>query len=97
MSWQLTQADTSFSGTVTFRDTGTGLGGRGSVSGTMSDTSIQFLISIPVGGFDSPFESCIAQVAGNGQVSTVLISGIFAGSNSCTGAIMWGQIRLDKQ
>jgi hypothetical protein len=97
MSWHVTQADTSFSGTVTFTDTGTGLGGRGSVSGTVSDTRINFLLTIPVGGFDSPFASCIAQVAGNGEVSTVLINAIYAGSNSCTGPIPWGQIKLDKQ
>jgi hypothetical protein len=36
-------------------------------------------------------------VAGNGDVSTVLINAIYAGSNSCTGPIPWGQIRLDKQ
>jgi hypothetical protein len=67
------------------------------VSGTVSDTRINFLITIPVGGFDGPFASCIAQVAGNGEVSTVLINAIYAGSNSCTGPIPWGQIRLDKQ
>jgi hypothetical protein len=97
MSWHVTQSDTSFSGTVTFTDSGTGLGGRGSVSGTVSDTRINFVITIPVGGFDGPFASCIAEVAGNGDVSTVLINAIYAGSNSCTGPIPWGQIRLDKQ
>jgi hypothetical protein len=97
VTWQLTQAGTSFSGTATLTDGSTGLGGRGTVSGTVSNTSIHFSISIPAGGFDSPYAACTAEVSGDGQVSTASITGTFAGSNSCTGAITSGQLTLNKQ
>jgi hypothetical protein len=97
MSWQLTQAGTSFSGTATLTDSGTGLSGRGSVSGTVSNTSIHFSLGVPAGGFDSPYASCTAEVSGDGQISTASITGTFAGSNSCTGAITSGQLTLSKQ
>ena len=97
MSWQVTQAGASFSGTVTITDTGTGLGGRGSVSGTLSSSSIHFSISIPAGGFDSPYAACTANVSGDGQASTSSITGTYSGSNSCAGAITSGQLTLNKQ
>lgn len=96
MSWQLTQTDASFSGTVTMTDTGTGLNGRGSVSGTASGSSIRFSINVAAGGFDSPYASCTASIAGDGQASASSITGTYAGSNSCSGAISSGQLTLNK-
>ena len=96
MKWQLTQADTSFSGTVTMTDASTGVTGGGSVSGTVSGSSINFSISVPAGGFDSPYASCTAELSGDGQI-TASITATFAGSNSCTGAITSGQLTLNKQ
>jgi hypothetical protein len=97
MSWQITQSDSSFAGTVTMTDGGTGLGGRGSVSGTVSNGSIHFSISVSAGGFDSPYESCTAEVSGDGQASTSSLTGTYAGSNSCTDAITSGQLSLTRQ
>ena len=97
VSWQLTQAGTSFSGTATLTDSSTGLGGRGTVSGTVSNTSIHFSMSIPAGGSDSPYTACTAEVSGDGQASAASITSAFAGSNSCTGAITSGQLTLNKQ
>ena len=97
MSWQVTQAGGSFSGTATLTDTATGLGGRGSVSGTVSNSSIHFSISIPAGGFDSPYAACTANVSGDGQASTSSITGTYSGSNSCAGIITSGQLTLNKQ
>lgn len=97
MTWQLTQTDSSLSGTVTIIDTGTKLSGRGFVSGTISGSMMPFSISIPGGGFDSPYESCTASVAGDGQVSGSSITGTYSGSHSCTGAITSGQLTLNKQ
>lgn len=96
MSWQLTQAGASFSGTATVT-VDAGLGGRGAVSGTVSSSSIHFSISIPVGGFDSPYASCSADVSGDGQTSSTSITGTFSGSNSCTGAITSGELTLTRQ
>jgi hypothetical protein len=97
MSWQLTQANTSFSGTVTMTDTATGIEGRGSVSGTVSASSLHFSISIPAGGFDHPFESCSAAVSGDGEVSSASLMGTYTGSSSCGGSIASGTLSLSKQ
>jgi hypothetical protein len=97
MSWQITESDRSFSGAVTMTDGNTALAGRGSVSGAVSDGSIHFSISVPAGGFDSPYASCTAEVTGDGHVSTSSITGTYSGSNSCTGAITSGQLALTKQ
>jgi hypothetical protein len=97
MSWQLRQTGTSFSGGVTIVDSATGITGRGSVSGTVSGSSISFSINVPAGGFDSPFDSCSANVSGNGQVTSAAILGTYAGSSSCSGSLTSGQFTLDKQ
>jgi hypothetical protein len=97
MSWQITQSDMSFSGTVTMTDSGTGLMGRGSVSGIVSSGSIRFSISVPAGGFDGPYASCTAEVSGDGQISTASITGTYSGSNSCADAITSGQLSLSRQ
>lgn len=97
MAWQITQTGTSFSGTVTMTDTSTGLTGRGSVSGTVSGSSIHFSITVPAGGFDSPFASCTASVTGDGQASSSSITGTYSGSSSCNGTIGSGKLTLNKQ
>ncbi len=97
MSWQITQTGASFSGTMTMIDTGTRVTGRGTVSGTVSGSSIQFSIAVPAGGFDSPYASCTANVSGTGAVAATSINGNYAGSSSCSGAISSGQFTLNKQ
>ena len=97
MSWQLTQSDTSFSGTMTMTDVSTGVTGQGSVSGTVSGVSLHFSISVRAGGFASPYASCTADASGDGQVSSATIVGTYSGSNSCSGAIASGQLTLSKQ
>ena len=96
MVWQLTQNGASFSGTITITDTSTGLTARGSVSGTISGSSIQFSISIPAGGIETQ-PSCTASGSGSGSVAGSTITGVYSGSNSCTGSIGSGQITLNKQ
>ena len=97
MSWQLSQTDTSFSGTLTMTDTVAGVTGRGSVSGTVSGSSIRFSINVPAGGFASPYAACTASVSGEGQASLSTVTGTYSGSNSCSGAITSGQLTLSKQ
>ena len=97
MTWQLTQADTAVSGTAVMADTATGRAGRGSITGTLSGSAIHFTISVPAGGFDSPFGTCTASVTGDGQTSSSSITGTYSGSNSCSGTIASGQFALSKQ
>jgi hypothetical protein len=96
LSWQLSESGTSFSGSATISDTRTGITGRGSISGTVSGASITFSISIPAGGFDSPFGSCSANISGTGQASSSSITGIYSGSNSCSGDLGSGQFTVTK-
>jgi hypothetical protein len=97
MSWQLTQTDTSFSGTMTMTDASTGVTGQGSVSGTVSGGSFHFSISVRAGGFSSPYASCTADASGDGQAASATITGTYSGSNSCSGAIASGQLTMQKQ
>jgi hypothetical protein len=97
MTWQLTQSGSSFSGTMTMSDTSTNTTGRGTVSGTLSGSTCQFSVSVPVGGFDNPYAACSASVSGNGTVSSTVISGNYTGSSTCAGTIGSGQVNLNKQ
>ena len=55
---------------------------------------MHFSISVPAGGFDSPFGSCTASVSGDAQATSSAINGTYSGVNSCTGAITAGQVAL---
>ena len=97
MAWQVTQADTVISGTVTMTDTSSGASGRGSLSGTMSGSALRFTIAVPAGGFDVPYATCSATVSGDATATTSAITGSYAGTNSCGGAVASGQVSLSKQ
>ena len=96
ITWQLTQTDSSFAGTLTMVDTATKVTGRGSVTGTLAQSSIHFSMSVPAGGFDPPYESCSSAVSGDGLVSGSSVQGSYSGVNSCTGTGLSGQIALTR-
>jgi hypothetical protein len=96
MTWQIVQTGASFSGAITMTDTASNVRGRGSVAGTVDGSSLHFSISIPVGGFDSPFASCSTDVSGDATSSASLITGAYSGLNSCSGAVTSGQISLSR-
>jgi hypothetical protein len=97
MTWQLVQTDASISGTFTMRDAETGYGARGSTSGTVTGTSVRFKLKVPLGGADGPWAACTIDVEGDIEATTGSMSGTYAGSNSCGGAITAGQLTLLKQ
>jgi hypothetical protein len=97
MTWQITQTGAAFSGTMTITDSGTNVTGRGTVSGTVSGSSLTFSMSVPSGGFDSPYAACTANVTGSGVAAASSINGNYTGTSSCSGAISSGQITLNKQ
>jgi hypothetical protein len=96
MTWQLTQSGGTINGTVTMTDTATGLSGRGSISGTLSGSTLRFTLNIPAGGFDAPYGACTSEVSGDAQVSGTTMTGSYAGSSSCAGTIASGQLTLNK-
>jgi hypothetical protein len=97
MVWQITQSGGSLTGTLTMTDTATNLTGRGTITGTIAGATVTFAISIPAGGFDAPHQTCTAQVSGDAQLASSTLTGSYTGTNSCAGAIVSGQLTLDKQ
>jgi hypothetical protein len=97
MTWLLTQSGASFSGSLRMTDTNTGLTGRGSITGTVSDMAIQFTLSVAAGGFDEPNASCAVQATGSGRTTTTEITATYAGANSCSGDFTAGELTLFRQ
>ncbi len=99
MTWQLTQNGSSFSGTLTMIDPTQNVTGRGSVSGSVSGSSLQFTVLVPVGGFDGAYAGCSTSVTGSGSASTSSIAGTYSGTSSCpnNSTIASGNLTLAKQ
>ena len=98
MTWQVTQqSGVMFSGTLTMTDTTARVTGTGTVSGSVSSSSVSFSLAIPAGGFGGTYASCTVSASGTAQASSSQLTGTYAGSNSCTGAITSGQFTLSKQ
>ena len=100
MTWQLTQSGSSFSGSLTMTDSSTNVTGRGTVSGSVSGSSLQFSLSVPTGGFDAPYGGCSATVSGTATASSTTITGTYSGSSTgpcSTATIASGQLTLSKQ
>jgi hypothetical protein len=94
ISLQITQSGTNLTGTASLSViTATG---RGTLTGTVSGSSIHLTIAIPAGGFDGPFGSCTASVTGDGAASPSSITLIYTGTNSCSGPITKGELTLSK-
>jgi hypothetical protein len=96
MTWQVTAAGTAFAGTAILIEGSTKLTGRGTVSGTVTGDALAFSLTIPAGGFDSPYESCTATVSGEGHFTARLLTGAYSGSNSCTGEVTSGLLTLNR-
>lgn len=96
-TWQLTQSGASISGSVALLDPATGFQVRGSVSGTLGGSALQFSLTVPVGGFDAPYSNCSADIVGDAQATSSSIVGEFSGTNSCTGPISSGRVTLSRR
>jgi hypothetical protein len=96
MTWQLTQSGSAINGTMTMSDTATGLTARGSVSGTLSGSTLRFTLHVPAGGFDPPHGACSSDVSGEAQIAGTSMTGSYSGTSSCAGTITSGQLALNK-
>ena len=94
LTLQVTQSGTDLSGAVTMSVIT--VTGRGTVTGTVSGSTIRLTITIPAGGFDAPFSGCTATVSGDGQASASAINASYTGTNSCSGPVTKGQLTLTK-
>jgi hypothetical protein len=91
---QVTQSGANLSGTMTMSVTT--VTGRGTLTGTVSGSTIHLTITIPAGGFDAPFASCTATVSGDGQATATSITATYTGTNSCSGPVTKGELTLSK-
>lgn len=96
MEWALSETGGVVSGTVTLVDATAGVRGRGTVSGTLSGSTVTFTLSVPAGGFDAPFATCSASITGQGTLADTTLTATYAGSNSCSGAVTGGVATLTK-
>lgn len=92
--WQVTQTGGTFNGRIEITDRSAGITGRGTVQGSVVESTLQFTITIPAGGFDEPFDSCVTTVSGEASAASTSISGTYAGTSSCAGKIYAGQFVL---
>jgi hypothetical protein len=97
MTWDLAQTGASISGTLTMKDTATGYGARGSVSGTVSGSTVTFSLRVSPGGADGPWTECTVDVTGDLEATASSMTGEYSGSNSCSGPITSGRLTLQKR
>lgn len=95
MAWQLTQSGDAVTGSVAIADAFGVIVARGTMSGTLSGSSLSFSITIPAGGFTGD-PSCAASATGAASVTPSSLAGSYNGT-SCTGAFAAGTLTLSKQ
>src|SRR5262245_11193716 len=71
---QLTQTGGDISGTATMSVNGTSITGRGTLTGTLTGSTLRFTIAVPTGGFDAPYASCTVSVSGDGRATATSIT-----------------------
>ena len=97
MTWQVSLSGASLSGIVTVVEPTSRVTGQGTLSGTFDGRQIAFTLSIPTGGFGSPYESCAATVSGTATAELWLLTGTYTGTNTCSGEVTSGQLTLNRQ
>lgn len=94
MTWQITQAGNTFTGTMQFP----GYGGHGpmTVSGTINGSTATFTMSIPSGGMMTG--SCTATASGRFDINQFMteMHGTYSGSNTCSGPFDHGHLSLSR-
>ena len=96
MAWTLSESNGAFSGAFTIVDGTVGVKGAGTVSGTLSGSTVTFTASVPAGGFDAPFAGCSASISGQAALTESTLTVTYTGSNSCSGALTSGTATLAK-
>ena len=92
MTWQLTQTGATVTGSMTF--SGMANGKSGTFTGTMDADDMPFKLDLPMGTMMSG--GCAASAKGTVHIDrvTMTMTGIYSGSNSCSGAFTDGQMTL---
>jgi hypothetical protein len=97
MTWILTQTNTTVRGTVTAKTQLGTVAFKGTIYGTISNTTLNFAIVIPKGGI-SDLPNCTSDILGSATgVTNTSIRGTYTGNCSCTGSFQNGKFTLAKQ
>ena len=95
MTWPLTQSGSTVTGSMTF----SGMQGLtpGAFSGTISGDEMTFTMDMPINSMMS--FGCTARATGTARVddTRTTMTGIYSGSNSCTGSFVNGQITMTRR
>lgn len=94
MTWPLVQVGTAVTGSLSF----SGMQGRmpGHLVGTILGDDMSFTIEMPYG---SMMSDCWAEATGSLHIDreTMVMTGAYVGSNSCTGPFDHGQFTMTHQ
>jgi hypothetical protein len=96
MVWQVSQSGGTFTGVAEITDRTVNITARGTVSGSILQGSVQFILVIPSGGFDAPFETCSTTVSGDATAGSTSLTGTYAGTSTCGGKVYSGQLALKR-
>jgi hypothetical protein len=97
MTWKLTQEKATVRGTVTAKTQLGLVAFKGTLYGTISKNTLNFVITIPKGGI-SGLPTCTSNVLGSTtDVTDTTINGTYTGDCSCTGSFKDGKLTLTKQ
>ena len=84
MTWSLTQVGANVSGAIVLKTPRGSTIFDGTISGTLSSSTLLFTIAVPVGGITG-LPNCSVNVVGAANtVSNSAISGTYSGTNTCT-------------
>lgn len=93
--WRLQQGSGgAVSGVVEITDRGVSITGRGTISGTVTPSGMQFTLVVPAGGFDAPYDNCSSTVTGDATLATGSLTATYSGTSTCGGKIYSGQVTL---
>jgi len=109
LGWNVNQSGSSLSDTMSMSDTGRGMMGNGTMTGTVNANTVTFHMSVPIGDFSSMMSSCSMAVDGQATMSADghRMTGTYSGSLSgmmsggmmgeaCGGAMNNGQFTLTR-
>jgi hypothetical protein len=95
VSWILTQSGSSVNGTVSVVDPTALPLFNGTLSGTLTGSTLTYAVTIPAGGVPA-IPTCTGHVDGTMTVSGSSMSGSFTGTSTCQVPISGGTLTLAK-
>jgi hypothetical protein len=96
MLWRVSQSGGTFTGVAEITDRTVNITARGTVSGSISQGSVQFTLVIPAGGFDPPFDTCSTTVTGEATAGSTSLRGTYGGASTCGGKVYNGVVSLKR-